>query len=69
MMARRDNIVTEKVDGKIIVTVICCDNESHGVEFAADADGQTVNAAFSLLIEKLAGVSKSDLLIALTEAA
>jgi hypothetical protein len=68
-MERRGNIVTEKVDGKIIVTVICSDNESHGVEFADDADGQTVSAAFSWLIEKLAGVSKSDLLIALTEAA
>jgi hypothetical protein len=68
-MKRRGNITTEKVDGKIIVTVICSDNESHGVEFAEDADGQTVNAAFSWLIEKLAGVSKSELLIALTEAA
>jgi hypothetical protein len=63
-MDRRD-ITTEKVDGKIIVTVICSENESHGVEFAEDADGQTVSAAFSWLIEKLAGVSKSDLLIAL----
>jgi hypothetical protein len=68
-MERRGNIVTKKVDGKIIVTVICSDNESHGVEFADNADGHTVNAAFSLLIEKLAGVSKSDLLIALSEAA
>jgi len=61
-----NKIEVEKLsDERTRLTVIYNDlGESHGVDFTPDAIGP----ALDVLIEKLAGVSKAELLIALAEA-